>query len=129
MIKNTPLEQVEHHKDRDIEIEKYFNKHGISEENIIIIAGNTFDSYFNEYPNSKLKITNGYIVLQQLSNKFNEYPRVGSLGYKSDYVNIGPSLGKHQMLCHPISPTEWINVSPSDTYNKHLKNSVIGDIV
>lgn len=68
------------------EIEKYFNNHGISGENIIVVAGNTFENYYNDCPDSKLKITNGYIVLQQLSNKFNEYPRIGSLGYKSDYV-------------------------------------------
>ena len=49
--------------------------------------------------------------------------------YVSSYQNVGPSLNKHQMLCHPISPTEWINVSPSDTYNKYLKNTVIGDIL
>ena len=49
--------------------------------------------------------------------------------YRNEYVNVGPSLSKHQMLCHPISPTEWVNVSPSDTYNKYLKNTVIGDIM
>lgn len=49
--------------------------------------------------------------------------------YISEYVNVGPSLNKHQMLCHPISPTEWINVSPSDTYNKYLKETVIGNII
>lgn len=69
-----------------LEIEKYFDKHRISAENIIVIGGNSFDNYYDECPDSKLKITNGYIVLQQLSNKFNEYPKIGSLGYKSDYV-------------------------------------------
>ena len=54
---------------------------------------------------------------------------VSVLDYSPEYVNVGPSLNKHQMLCHPISPTEWINVSPSDTYNKYLKTAVIGDIV
>ena len=49
--------------------------------------------------------------------------------YVPEYVNVGPSLSKHQMLCHPISPTKWINVSPSDTYNKYLKETVIGDII
>lgn len=68
------------------EIAKFFANYGIADENIIIVAGNTFENYYNEYPDSKIKITNGYIVLQQLSNKFNEYPRVGSLGYESDYV-------------------------------------------
>lgn len=43
--------------------------------------------------------------------------------------NVGPSLFKHQMLCHPIDADTWINVSPSDGYNKYLKNKVAGDIV
>jgi hypothetical protein len=54
---------------------------------------------------------------------------VSVLDYSPEFVNVGPSLNKHQMLCHPISPVEWINVSPSDTYNKYLKTAVIGDIV
>ena len=69
-----------------LEIEKYFNNHGIAGQNIIVIGGNTFDSHYDLYPNSKIKITNGYIVLNQLTDKFQEYPRVGSLGYKSEYV-------------------------------------------
>jgi hypothetical protein len=77
-----PLE----HSENLLELEKYFNNHGITGENIIVIGGNTFDSHYDVNPNSKLKITNGYIVLNQLADKFHEYPRVGSLGYKSDYV-------------------------------------------
>lgn len=49
--------------------------------------------------------------------------------YHPNYVNVGPSLNKHQMLCHPISPTSWINVAPSDSYNKYLKNKIAGDII
>lgn len=45
------------------------------------------------------------------------------------FTNIAPSLSKSQMLCHPIGPKEWINVSPSDSYNKYLKGSVVGDII
>lgn len=49
--------------------------------------------------------------------------------YHPNYQNVGPSLNKHQMLCHPISPTAWINVAPSDSYNKYLKNISTGDII
>ena len=49
--------------------------------------------------------------------------------YHPNYINVGPSLNKHQMMCHPISPTTWINVAPSDSYNKYLKNKVAGDII
>lgn len=42
--------------------------------------------------------------------------------------NVGPSINKHQMMCHPISADSWIVVSPSDTYNKYLKDKVAGDL-
>ncbi len=48
--------------------------------------------------------------------------------YFPDFRNIGPSLSKYQMLCHPISPNTWVNVAPSDSYNKYLKDKVVGDI-
>lgn len=49
--------------------------------------------------------------------------------YFTEYKNVGPSLNKHQMLCHPISGDEWINISPSDSYNKYLKDTTIGDLI
>lgn len=49
--------------------------------------------------------------------------------YYPNYKNIGPSLNKYQMLCHPISPNTWVNVAPSDSYNKYLKEKVAGDII
>lgn len=49
--------------------------------------------------------------------------------YFVEYKNVGPSLSKHQMLCHPIGPDEWISVSSSDTYNKYLKDIIVGDLI
>lgn len=49
--------------------------------------------------------------------------------YSPHFTNVGPSLTKNQMLCHPIAPNAWINVSPSDTYNKYLKGCVVGNII
>lgn len=49
--------------------------------------------------------------------------------YFPNYKNVGPHLNKHQMLCHPISSSSWINVAPSDIFNKHLKNCNVGDII
>lgn len=49
--------------------------------------------------------------------------------YFVEYKNVGPTLSKHQMLCHPIGPDEWISVSPSDTYNKYLKDIIVGDLI
>lgn len=43
--------------------------------------------------------------------------------------NVGPSINKHQMLCHPICEFAWINIAPSDIYNKYLRDSVAGDLI
>ena len=58
-----------------------------------------------------------------------EHATVVTTDYHPRYVNIAPSLSKSQMLCHPIAPDAWVNVAPSDTYNKYLKNCVAGDII
>lgn len=51
------------------------------------------------------------------------------IDYMPERVHTGPQLNKHQMLCHPIGPQEWVNITPSDTYNKYLKELVVGDIL
>ncbi len=48
--------------------------------------------------------------------------------YIPDHVNVGPALSKQQMLCHPINQTTWVNVAPTDVYNKYLKNLVAGNL-
>lgn len=48
--------------------------------------------------------------------------------YSPQYKHVGPSLNKHQMLCHPVAPGFWINVSPIDTYSKYLKDAIAGDL-
>lgn len=49
--------------------------------------------------------------------------------YFAEHRNVGPLLNKHQMLCHPVGPNEWISVSPSDSYNKYLKDKCVGDLL
>lgn len=49
--------------------------------------------------------------------------------YHVEHKNVGPSLNKHQMLCHPVGPEEWVCVSPSDAYNKYLKDIIVGDLI
>jgi len=49
--------------------------------------------------------------------------------YFLESKNVAPSLNKHQMLCHPIGYDEWVAISPSDTYNKYLKDAVVGDLI
>lgn len=53
---------------------------------------------------------------------------ITATNYFPGHANISPYLNKHQMLCHPIGPDEWVVVSGSDGYNKYLKNTVVGDI-
>jgi hypothetical protein len=48
--------------------------------------------------------------------------------YYPEYKNVGPSLTKTQMLCHPISPIEWISMGPTDNY-KHLRDIIVGDLI
>lgn len=49
--------------------------------------------------------------------------------YYQSRKHVNPVLGKHQMLCHPISPTEWIVIGPSDGYSKYLKDRTVGDLI
>ena len=67
-------------------LETYFNSHGIDVSNIIIIGGNNFQEYYNYSPNSKIKITFGYIMVQQAGERLGQLPYIGSLGYESDAV-------------------------------------------
>ena len=48
--------------------------------------------------------------------------------YFVEYANVGPVLNKHQMLCHPIGPNEWVTVGPSDGFNKYLKDRIAGEL-
>ena len=54
---------------------------------------------------------------------------VRTLDYRVSYKNVSPSLNKHQMMCHPISPDSWVVISPSDNYGKFLKDKTVGDII
>jgi hypothetical protein len=68
----------------DIEnIEQYFNTHGIDSSMIIIVSGNSFDSY-----NGKITICRGHLFEQQAAEKMLAYPRMSSLGYLSDNVRF-----------------------------------------
>jgi hypothetical protein len=68
------------------QIEKYFESHGIDPSNITVIGGNDFQEYYQEYPNGKIKITHGYIMVQQAGERLDGFPYVSSLGYLSDAV-------------------------------------------
>ena len=67
-------------------LETYFNSHGIDGSNIIIIGGNNFQEHYTYFPNSKIKLTFGYIMVQQAGDRLDNFPYVSSLGYESDAV-------------------------------------------
>lgn len=52
--------------------------------------------------------------------------KVRVVDYKQEFVNVSPSLAKHNMLCHPISDKFWITISASDVY-KYVKDAIVGD--
>jgi len=69
-------------------IEKYFVSMDIDPSNIIILGGNSLNEYYMRYPDAKLKITYGYIMVQQAGDRLEHFPFVSSLGYLSDAVNV-----------------------------------------
>lgn len=54
---------------------------------------------------------------------------IQAVDYKADFHNVNPSLNRHHMLCHPISNSTWICVAPNDSYNKYMKNMVVGNLL
>lgn len=56
-------------------------------------------------------------------------PVVTVTNYYPQKKIVAPIIGKTHMLCHPIAPGYWINISSQELYNKHLKNVLIGDII
>ena len=61
--------------------------------------------------------------------KVHEGAVVTAVDYSPSEVCVAPSLAKHQMMCHPVAPDAWINVSPSDVYTKYLREFAVGDII
>jgi hypothetical protein len=55
--------------------------------------------------------------------------RIKVMDYKPEAVCIGPSLNKQVMMAHPINPQMAVCISPTDIYNKYLKDCTIGDIL
>ncbi len=71
-----------------------------------------------------------FMALGYGPNKNKAFPaKIVVVDYNAQFKNVGPSLNKHQMLCHPIGPNAWINISPTDVYNKYLKDVIVGDII
>jgi len=95
--------------------------------NILIVDQETLQLDVVEV--SELAGSEFYAVIYGPNMPMAECGKITVTDYKPSFCNVGPSLSKHQMLCHPISPYSWVNVSHSDLYNKYLKNAIIGDLV
>lgn len=54
---------------------------------------------------------------------------IQAVDYLPNHHHVNPSLNRHHMLCHPISQNSWINVAPNDSYNKYMKNMVVGNLL
>lgn len=54
---------------------------------------------------------------------------VRAVDYAASHVNVGPSIHKNEMLCHPIDNQRWVCVGPSDPYSRYLKNTAISDFL
>lgn len=76
------------------------------------------------------EISRGYftaVVFDHKRNKVIPGP-ISVIDYKDNYKIQTVSLHKNSMMCHPLGDEYWICLSPSDNYNKYLKDSVIGDL-
>lgn len=66
-----------------------------------------------------------------VSGPFHKAPEPATItmtNYFIEYKNVGPVLNKHQMMCHPIGPQEWVVIGPSDGFNKYLKDQIANDL-
>lgn len=48
--------------------------------------------------------------------------------YKTEGIVVAPTIHRHELLCHPISSTAWINLAPTDMLIKYIREMVIGDL-
>ena len=67
-------------------IEEFLNSVGVSGENLIFVWGNKMPSFYEDFPESKVKLTSGILPLQQQAHSIRHYPITTSLGYISDFV-------------------------------------------
>jgi hypothetical protein len=54
---------------------------------------------------------------------------ISATNYYPEFVHVGPSLNKHQMIAAAVGPDEFVLVSPSDGFNKYLKSASISDLI
>ena len=55
--------------------------------------------------------------------------KISATNYYPEITHVGPSLNKHQMIGAAVSPEEFVLVSPSDGFNKYLKDLTVSDLI
>jgi hypothetical protein len=69
------------------------------------------------------------LVVYDNDKSFGYCSPVRIIDSSADECVVYPSLNRHQMMCHPISPSRWIAIAPNDGYNKYFKDKLLGDIL
>jgi len=95
--------------------------------NMLVVDDDTYQLDVTEVSDLAGREFNAMIYGPDLTN--GELAVITVTDYSPSFKIVGPSLNKHQMFCHPISPDRWVSVAPSDSYNKYLKNCVMGEII
>lgn len=95
--------------------------------NMLVIDDDAYQLDVSEIADLAGREFNAMVYGPELIN--GELAVVTVTNYSPSFKIVGPSLNKHQMMCHPISADRWVSVAPSDSYNKYLKNCVMGDII
>lgn len=67
--------------------EMQMNSMGMDSSNIIFLSGSKFEEYYKIYSDSKMKIYNGHLFLQQVPIMMREFPKIGNLGYMCEFVD------------------------------------------
>ena len=55
--------------------------------------------------------------------------KIRVVDYSPSHVIHSPITNKTAMLCHPVGERGWICISPTDNYQKFLKNCAVGDLI
>ena len=95
--------------------------------NILVYSEETHELDVVEIKNLAAKEFYAYVGGPDVNNLRSEIIKV--VDYTPSYEHTYPALEKSIMLSHPISPTEWINITYSDVYNRYLKNKMAGDLL
>lgn len=126
-----PLMNLEEIISPSIEIMVYgFRFHVPANWNILVFAEDTSQLDVIEVSETAGREFTSFVINHENPNIMKYLGGLVSVtDYQVERMNVAPSLAKHQMLCHPIGPKQWVNVAPSDTYNKYFRDLVVGDIL